>query len=228
MSNELPSGNIHVRFDQTTDEYKADDGTVLLTVNKTIPIVTTQSEAVSNAINEYVKNYNVMGVSTDEALKWAQSDYKNRGKANWDQGYMMEIVYSLERNDPAVLSFIINAESNMGGTHPSEYRAALNFDSQTGKRLRLADVITTEEKAAVKAIQAAILEQTRQEKYKDMLFKGYEESIDDLLTEDSWYLGKEGLHIIGNEYIISPYAAGILDFFIPYNRADFIKEEYML
>lgn len=228
MRDEQPAGYIHVRFDNTTDEYKADDGTVLLTVTKTIPVVTAQSEEVSSAINEYVKNYNVLGISTEDALKWAQSDYKTRGKANWDKGYTMDIVYSLERNDPAVISFIIDTESYMGGVHPSDFRAALNFDSQTGRRLRLADVIVEDEKAAAKAIRDAILEQTKQEKYKDILFEGYEKSIDDLLTEDSWYLAKDGLHIIGNEYMISPYPAGILDFVIPYDKAVYIKEDYKL
>ena len=59
-----------------------------------------------------------------------------------------------------------------------------------------------------------------------MFYEDYEESIGDILTEETWYLGEDGFHIIVNEYIIAPHAAGILDFVIPYGEADFLKEEY--
>lgn len=226
MSDDQPVGNIHVQLETTTNEYKAEDGTVLLTVSRTIPVVTTQNEAASNAINEYIRNNSVLGITTDDVLNWAKSDYKVRGKENWGEGYTMEIVYVPKRTDPLAISFLIQAATYMGGAHPSEFQAAVNFDTQTGRRLRLSDVISTDENTAKKEILAAILEQTKQDPYKDMLWEGYESNIADLLTEDSWYLTEDGLHIIGNEYIISPYAAGILNFVIPYNDAKFLEKEY--
>lgn len=178
----------------------------------------------SQAINEYIRNFNLHGMSVEDAKKWAEEDYITRGKDNW-YGYDMETVFSLNRADETVISFLVSASSYMGGAHPNTLEAALNFDPETGKRLTLADV-TTDEKTAVKEIVNAILQQTKQEKYSGMFFEGYESSVGDLLTEDTWYLGEDGFHIIGNEYIISPHAAGILNFMIPYAEAGFLKEKY--
>ena len=46
------------------------------------------------------------------------------------------------------------------------------------------------------------------------------------MIKPTGYLGDDGFHIIVNEYIISPHAAGIMDFVIPYGKADFLKEEF--
>ncbi|NLL77749.1 MAG: DUF3298 and DUF4163 domain-containing protein [Clostridiales bacterium] len=231
--NEAKEGNIadnqtiNISFAQKSEEYYAGNRTLLLRERATIPVVDIAgNEAASDAINRYVSTFDIQGMSVEEARKWAEEDYKARGQVNW-YGYEMETSYFSERADYAVISFLIDAYSYMGGAHPNSVEAALNFDPQTGKRLTLADV-TIDERTAVRGITEAILEQTKQEKYKDMLFEGYESSVGDLLTEDTWYLGKDGFHIIGNEYIISPHAAGILDFVIPYEKAVFLKDKYRI
>ena len=61
-----------------------------------------------------------------------------------------------------------------------------------------------------------------------MFYDDYEDKIGDALTEDTWYLGNDGLHIIVNEYIIAPHAAGSFDFVIPYEEADFLKDEFKM
>ncbi|WP_342756358.1 DUF3298 and DUF4163 domain-containing protein [Kineothrix sedimenti] len=180
----------------------------------------------SQAINNYIRTFNLHGMSVEDAKKWADEDYITRGRDNW-YGYDMQTVFSLKRADERVISFLVTASSYMGGAHPNTMEAALNFDPKTGNRLTLADV-TTDERMAVKEITNAILEQTKQEKYTGMFFEGYESSVGDLLTEDTWYLGERGFHVIGNEYIISPHAAGILNFVIPYTEAGFLKEKYTI
>lgn len=175
-------------------------------------------------MNEQVKDFAIQGMSVEDAVKWAHEDYSRRGKANWSS-YFMETTYSVRQIDHAVVSLVADAYSYMGGAHGNRIEAALNFDTQTGKRLTLTDV-TIDERKATEEIVANLLAQTKQASYKDMLFEGYESSVGDLLTEDTWYLGKDGFHVIGNEYIISPHVAGILDFVIPYKKADFLKEKY--
>lgn len=222
------AGNINVRIDEGNDEYMSEDGTLLLTVHTALPVVTiTDNEAATAAINEYLRNYDLMGVAAEEAREWAEEDFETRGKDNWYEGYAMDTSFAAKRQDSAVISFGINAYSYMGGAHPNAVEAGINFNPNTGERLTLAD-ITVDESAARDRIMAYILEEVKrmQAEEEGMFFEDYEENIGDILTEETWYLDKDGLHVIGNEYIISPHAAGILDFVIPYEKADFIKEEY--
>lgn len=222
------AGNINVRIDEGKDEYMSEDGTLLLTVHTAIPVVAiADNEAASAAINGVVKDYDLMGVAAEEAREWAEEDYETRGKDNWYEGYVMDTSFAAKRQDSAVISFGINAYSYMGGAHPNAVEAGINFNPNTGERLTLAD-ITVDESAARERIMAYILEEVKrmQAEEEGMFFEDYEENIGDILTEETWYLDKDGLHVIGNEYIISPHAAGILDFVIPYEKADFIKEEY--
>lgn len=219
----VKGGGLYIRLEEGSDEYKTEDGTVLLTVNSAWPVVTADNEEAAGKINEYVKSFDPLGISVDSALEWAEADYETWGKDNWF-GYVLDTKFSSVRTDDSVISFFILAYSDMGGAHPNAVSAGLNFNPESGERLTLADVAMNEQ-TAVEAINKFILEETKKDE-EGMFFEGYEENIKDILTEDTWYLAEDGMHIIGNEYIISPHAAGILDFVIPYEEADFLKEEY--
>ena len=221
--------SINIRMEQKKEEYKAEDGTLLLTCSETIPAVEISgNEEAAATINEYIKNYNETDNSPDvEILEWAEEDYKLRGKDNWYEGYVTDRSFTGERTDEAVISFLINSYSYTGGAHPNSVQAGLNFDTKTGRRLTLADIAIDENAARDKITEYILAEVRKREAEEEgMFFEDYEENIGDILSEDTWYLAENGMHIIGNEYIISPHAAGILDFVIPYEKADFLKEEY--
>ena len=216
---------MYVRIDESKEEYKAEDGTVLLTITNKWPVVTiSDNEQAAAAINEAVLAY-IPG-DEDKMQEWAAEDYKTWGKDNWF-GYETDLKFIPERADEEVISFSTIAYFDMGGAHPSASFSGVNFSTKTGKRLTLDD-ITMEKEAAVSAIQGFLLEETKKEEYTDMFYDDYEDKIGDALTEDTWYLGKDGLHIIVNEYIIAPHAAGSFDFVIPYEEADFLKDEFKI
>lgn len=222
-------GNLYVRDEKETKEYKAEDGTVLLTVETIFPVVDISGNVqAAAAINDYIRNNmlfdHMLGMSVEEALEGAKLDYKALGKDNW-YGYALSVKYALERMDDKVISFTILAYFDMGGAHPNAVSAGVTFDTQTGNRLMIADVAESEE-AAFAAVLEFLLMETQKAEYEGMFFEGYKENLGSLLTEDTWYLGEDGFHIIGNEYIIAPHAAGILDFVIPYEQAGFLKERY--
>lgn len=217
------AGNIYVEVKQSKMEFEAEDGTVVLTVDRTVPVVTISNHTESaEAINEYINS--AFPEYDEEMLEIAKETYADLGKENW-RGYASGETFASERTDTAVISFTVTYYWDMGGAHPNSGKSGLNFSTETGKRLTLEDVVMDKE-AATAAINDFILEETKKEEYEGMFFEGYEESIGDILTEDSWYLGDDGFHIIVNEYIISPHAAGIMDFVIPYGEADFLKEEF--
>lgn len=219
----------NIRFEEGNDDYRAEDGTLLLRVRKKLPVVMLEGrKAVSMAINEavraYVQSKNWSGVSVDEILGWAMADYEVRGRENW-KAYELKTGYETKRDDEKVISFKLLTDSYMGGVHPNTVAGGISFDTQTGRRLALADVVA-DENAARAEIVKFLLQETKREKYTGLFFEGYEERLEELLTEDTWYLSELGLNVIGNEYLIAPYAAGIFDFVIPYEQAQFMRDEY--
>lgn len=217
------AGNIYVVMEPSGMEWEAEDGTIILKTDHTIPVVTISgNEEGAAAINGYIED-NYPG-DDEELLAIAKEAYADLGKENW-HAFASGETFSSERTDAEVISFTITDYWDMGGAHPNSGRSGLNFSTATGKKLELEDV-TADKEAAVTVINEFLLAETKKEEYAGMFFEGYEESIGDILTEDSWYLGGDGFHIIVNEYIISPHAAGILDFVIPYGEADFLKEEF--
>ncbi len=225
-----PGGHLYVRLDESSQEYMADDGTHLLTITKIFPVVTISgNEEAASAINDYVRGdglfdeNSLFGLSNEEALRWAESDYKAQGR--WGTAYELCIGYNLQRMDDEVISFRVSASSYMGTAHPNHILAGIAFNTQTGKRLTLADIVEDEETASESVLQF-LLTETKKEEYAGILYEDYEERLINLLREDAWYLDEDGFHIIANEYEISCYAAGDFDFVIPYEQAHFLKEKY--
>lgn len=222
-------GGIYVHSEEEAQEYKAEDGTVLLTMEKILPVVVILgNEQAAEAINAYVRGENVFGwesmfgVSEEEAVKWAEEHYISYGKETWPIPYELSAGYYVGRMDDRIISFVLTAYSYMGGAHPNAYEKGITFDAQTGKRLMLEDVAIDKEEASA-AVLEFLLEETKKEKYQNVFFGGYEKYLPDLVSEDTWFLGEDGFHIIANAYSIAPYVAGSFDFLIPYEEADFLK-----
>lgn len=219
-----PGGRIYVSLEEDERKYEAEDGTLLLTVRSVLPMVTiSDAEETAAAINEYIRSY--APADEEEMQEYAQEDYAQFGHENW-YGYEEEITFSVKRADAAVVSFDVGLYSYMGGAHPNYLSSGLNFSAKTGARLMLADIVT-EEEAAVTAINAFLLAEVKKE-YGEYLYDDYEKYVGDILTDDSWYLGEDGFHIIVNSYAVAPYVAGDRDLVIPYEETGFIKDEFKL
>ena len=226
-------GEYGIRFDESTETYEAEDGTVLLTVETSFPVLTIPAhEQVAETINRYVRQDGIFGgdgmegMTVQEVLQWAEEDYQARGKDSWYANYSLYKGYGLQRMDDDAVSFILEVYAYTGGAHPNTMLYGLTFDTQTGERLSLVDVVENEE-AASAAVLRFLLEETGKEKYQGAFFSGYEETLSRLLREGTWYFGEDGFHIIANTYEIAPYVAGSFDFVIPYEQADFLKERYL-
>lgn len=226
-------GNLYVRMDEAAEEYKAEDGTVLLTVEKVLPVVViSDNEKAADKINTYIREKGFFGeesllfdMSEKDTLEMAELRYEEGGGDSWVGEYSLSAGYIVTRMDERVISFDAGAYYFLGGAHPNTIEAGITFDTQTGKRLMLADVVKDKEEAAA-AVKEFLLAETGKEEYQGVLFGDYETYLDDLFSETTWYLGEDGFHIIANTYSIAPYVAGSFDFVIPYGQADFLKEEY--
>ncbi len=253
VTNETPAPSLAVPPDETTDEtpdpsealteeesnvvfevveesMKNEEEVMLLEVQGNLPVVTLPGNKIAEEkINTYYKERKQVNEEVASCyFEDAKEDYEGRTEEErewWNEGYGFGETFTLKRLDDKVMSFENVIYSYTGGAHPGTIKGGESFNVQTGDRLMFSDVVT-DEKAAIKYINEMILEQTKDKKYEGYFFEGYEASIKEILTEDTWYLSEEGLVIICNEYLITPHAVGHVDFLIPYADFSYLKEAY--
>lgn len=211
-------------------ERKDENGELLLSLTGNYPVVSVKgNEEAEKKINDYIAG---LAAEAD-----AQADI-NEGYAREDKamrtedmgefsGYGFGSEYITGRADSQVISFRQNVYEFTGGAHPNSYAGGCNFSTETGNLLTLKDVVS-DEAAARTFIEQTILEQTERPEYKDMFFDEYEESIQDVFSDSTWYFSEEGFVVICNEYILGPHASGIIEFTIPYDQFKLLNEEYVL
>lgn len=222
---------ISITFEKLDQVLKDENDIPMLQIEGNIPVVSIEgNRKADKRINDFYQNRR-KAFELQQAIdfKQAKEDYARRSKEEktyWG-GYGLGMRYTPERVDEEIISLVEDNYEYTGGAHPNSWRYAQNFNASTGQKLTLKDV-TTDEKAAISFINEEILKQTKAYKYKDYFFPGYEESIKDILTEDTWYFSDQGVVVISNEYIISPHAVGILEFTIPYEGFPYLKPEYVL
>ena len=56
------------------------------------------------------------------------------------------------------------------------------------------------------------------EPYKDALLDDYESYVDDVMTENTFYLNDKGLVVICNPFMVTGGAAGTIEVEIPYKK----------
>ena len=122
---------------------------------------------------------------------------------------------------------IIYAETNyMGGAHGSYGATAYVFDMRSGEPLSLdrlsedsdglRDYLTGELLALYQADEDGYYSERISEDF--LPEGGIEEALRALLRDGSWYLDREGMRIFSDLYELGPYAAGVVEFEIPYER----------
>ena len=124
----------------------------------------------------------------------------------------------VERADDKLLNLVFEYYEFTGGAHGSYTDRASVFDTTSGETLTL-DKLTDDYDALVSFLVDKMLEQTENDERiaPDYIAEADRpEAFRSLLGEGTWYFDNEGLVIFSNPYEIGPYAAGIIDFHVPY------------
>lgn len=113
----------------------------------------------------------------------------------------------VRRADSSVLSLLYSDSYYAGGSHGSYYKTGITFDTQTGKKLSLTDVVTD-----INAISENIKTQlyskhSSDEFYADFDFTSYFIENYDNIT---WVLDYHGITFFFDPYEIGPYSTGIV------------------
>lgn len=230
-SSEADDNPVTVTFEESSDEHKADDGTVLLTTSTQMPVVSIEGgEEAAEKINADIREY-FDTFSYDETLSMAKEDYTaSLGEDGWEfHGYSTDISSEVTRMDDAVVSFRITPYSYTGGAHGNYGSVCKNYSAKTGELLSLEEIAGDYD-----TFHAAVLDYisdlAETSAYKDKLYDTpAKDDLDStLFQEESWLFTRSGISFLAAPYVLGPYASGEIAFMLPYEKAYELglKEDY--
>ena len=229
---------------ENEDFYTADNAALLLVYAAAEPSVSMNgNDAAAAAINETLhKQYTDFSAGVESSDEYAVSGKENylaaarddlawqteNGNAAGFSSYSLMRQTNVRYNARYLLSLTYDDTSFMGGAHGYTGRYGHTFDIRTGQELTLADLADNYD-----AFLSAAVEQLRDISYGAEyaaygLNEGYEEQLAGLFREGNWYFNDEGLVLITNPYELASYAAGLIEFTLPYAWLAYqIKADYL-
>lgn len=216
------SSPVSVTFEETRDEIKADDGTVLLENSTSMPVVAIEgADDIAAKINADIEtHYNLS--SDEETLEMAKTDYEASQAdedGGWFHGYAQSVTANVTRMDDKVLSLEITAYSDTGGAHGNYGVIGKNYDIKTGELISLED-LTGDYDAFHAAALDYIVNLAETPTYQEKLFGPSKDDLDSALFEwGKWVFTQSGISFMSDPYVLGPYAAGEIYFRIPYEKA---------
>ena len=197
------------------------DGTVLAKARCTVPEIVNESEHTGiAAINQQLAE------SQQAFLSWVEENAPEVAREDRAGRYEDFSFHLYERwsdvyyNDNGVFSVLADDYFYAGGAHPSVFMRADSFVTESGARLKLAEVWGLDAEATLTEIYSVVAEQIRVERETDAFgyYDDYEEFYREYYDPNDFALTAEGLTVFYQPYTISPYAAGIPRFVIPFKQ----------
>lgn len=178
------------------------------------------TNVINSEINTVVMTALQVGESTsiasktiEESIKLFNEEYTSFNKdfpessMPWEAQIDGELLFESSK----LISVSVTSYVNTGGAHGNTSITILNFDGQTGKRLKNTNLLKDIE--GFKKVALSYLKTTMKE--DDLLFE------DDMfkLPENMGYTD-DGVVLLYNTYEIAPYSTGIIEFTIPFEKID--------
>ena len=227
----IPENNIVIEFETMSEEYQAEDGTEILTTSLTYPVVTIKdNEVASEKINMDILNYKEQfDTGVLEMLEMVRSDYEfAKSEEGMDfYSYSLESRFEPERKDDTILSFTLLDWSFTGGAHGNYGTTGVNYNAVTGDKITL-ETLTADREQFKSFAGEYFLNLSKTTGYQDRMFEPYDQQtlLENLFLEGKWYLGSSGITFFADPYMLGPYAAGTIDFLIPYEEFPLLKPEF--
>lgn len=131
---------------------------------------------------------------------------------------------TVRRADSRVFSLILEGVADTGGAHGQTYTMGAVFDTETGERLKLEDVITHEGLFFDFVKEQLEVFWDTEYFYEDLDLVRF---LQNNLENVAWVLDYYGLSIYFQPYDIAPYASGVQNITIPFSlHPELVKEEY--
>ena len=222
--------------DQVSEDIKADDGTVVVSIRYTpISISYPENAAVEKAIqkdlDKVVSDFLQSARDYEEEAKTYYKEYlQNDGQSKDFTPYVCSLDSKSARQDTGVVSALFAGYAFTGGAHGGGGTFARNYDAKTGNVLTMKDlgegVSTLAIDNVVKFVDA--IQEDGDAFFYDKV-KADDESVQSMLETGCFYLSKDGLVLIDGQYLLQPYAAGIVEFTTSYDDLrGKLNDEYTL
>ncbi|MGN1139629.1 MAG: DUF3298 domain-containing protein [Oliverpabstia sp.] len=132
---------------------------------------------------------------------------------------------TVRRADTAVLSLLLDGYYYMGGAHGAPYRMGVTFDTETGEKLKLTDVVTDVEKLPELVEEQLDIFWGLEVLYEDL---DLNEFFDEYIDSVQWVLDYHGITFYFNPYEIAPYASGSQSVTISFaEHPEIFNEQYL-
>lgn len=232
----------YIHTDSVSGYVNSADGSVQINYSlKTGGLVLSDEEAAAYPeLNQALTlEYDTLKKSTQEDLnnlKESAEEMVEYMQGDDNMQLIAEYAPYVLRADENVVSYEQFYNDYYGGAHGYHSYAGFNFDTKTGKKLDLYDVITGEESVKAGIIQElknkyasedGLVENNTPEEDADAFFE-YVDSKDQSGAV-AWSLGADRLNIYYNPYNIGSWALGIVSVSLPFEKyPDAVKEEYKM
>ncbi|MBD5490003.1 MAG: DUF3298 and DUF4163 domain-containing protein [Lachnospiraceae bacterium] len=231
----IGKSNIDIQMQTEEDNKSTEDGTVYFYKSVIYPVVTMEGNAeaadkinadIRSRIDSFHANKEVEDMA-EEMLQYFEEEDNDYPLL----GYSAGLTYKTVRADSDVISFTLTYDSFSGGAHGNYTMLGANYSAKTGDLISFSDL--SDDPAAFREDTLSYNQKLAgTESYADRMFSadditnGTLESV--LYADNAWYLSTSGLVFISEPYALGPYAAGIIEFVIPYSDlADMgFKESY--
>lgn len=203
------------------------NGMTYYTLSSTYPIISIEgNESAAEKINEDIRSrigpFLSETASYEVHKNWAAYLHETEPERT-DTLFEEDISYKVTRADDNVISFAITNYFYDGGFHGQFNTIGVNYDTSTGEPIAFDDLSDNPEsfRAATLAYNLAL---TETEAYSSLMYPKDADSIasagtpeDVLYSDDRWCLSSSGLVFLSNPYALGPFAAGLIEFTIPYS-----------
>lgn len=152
------------------------------------------SKSINESINYFNNEYNTFKNDFPESLQ------------PWEAQIDGEVMYQ----SPEIISIAITSFTNTGGAHGNLVITFLNFNANTGERIKNNQLFNNTEAFT----KTAYTYFTEHAKNQSLLI----ESNEFVLPANIGF-NEDGLVLLYNTYEIAPYSEGIIEFIIPYSAA---------
>ncbi|MEM1120239.1 MAG: DUF3298 domain-containing protein [Bacteroidota bacterium] len=193
------------------------------------PKMTAAFEKINKTLENTVKgNAPTVQAAIDSFIAEATTFYE--AFPDVPQGYGMELAQKVILDTLGIFTIEEFSYTYTGGAHGNYGTSFYNFDRNTGRILRLADLLIADHKATLKALAEPIF----REKYLEAGMTQYSEAgfyfeNDTFTLTDNVAITQKGLKFVYNPYEIGPYAMGQQAIVIPYaSLKDLVKEHGVL
>jgi inhibitor of cysteine peptidase len=164
----------------------------------------------------------VIMADVNTAQKEAQDNLKFYEGSESPNRYETYFNYRIVYQKGDILSVVLNDYQYYGGAHGSDRQISHTFDLKTGVEYSLADLMKSGS-----GYQDYINKCVKADIVKDGLEDAQLVKFESIADDQSYYLSDKGLVVYFQQYEYFPYAAGIVEFTLPYaDLAEYLKPDF--